>query len=95
MDKKPETLFWGDIHNHNEVGVGKGSLERSYSIARSNLDFYAFTPHGWWPDITSNDPKVKEYHLKGFALVKQNWDKLVARANEMHSTGKFVSFIAY
>lgn len=95
MDKKPETLFWGDIHNHNEVGVGKGSLERSYSIARSNLDFYAFTPHGWWPDITSNDPKVKEYHLKGFALVKQNWDKLVARANEMNSSGKFVSFIAY
>ena len=43
-------LYWGDIHNHNELGYAQGSLERSYDIARSHLDFYAFTPHGQHAD---------------------------------------------
>ena len=25
--------FWGDLHNHNGIGYGKGSLDRSYAIA--------------------------------------------------------------
>ena len=37
-------LYWGDIHNHNELGYAQVSLERSYDIARSHLDFYAFNP---------------------------------------------------
>jgi len=37
-------LYWGDLHNHNAVGYGKGSLQRSYDIAESHLDFFAFTP---------------------------------------------------
>ena len=43
-------LYWGDIHNHNELGYGQGSLARSYQIARSHLDFYAFTPHAQHAD---------------------------------------------
>ena len=32
-------LFWGDLHNHNAVGYAKGSLERSYDIARDHLGY--------------------------------------------------------
>lgn len=51
-------LYWGEIHNHNEIGYGLGALERSYQIARNSLDFYAFTPHGWWADPPENDQAV-------------------------------------
>ncbi|MCD6122649.1 MAG: DUF3604 domain-containing protein [Spirochaetales bacterium] len=90
-----KNIFWGDLHNHNGLGIGKGSLERSYSIALNTLDFYAFTPHGWWVDIPSTDMEVKNYHLKGFDLVKKNWRKIVAKANAMNVPGSFVAFIAY
>jgi hypothetical protein len=40
------TLFWGDLHNHNSVGYARGSLERTYEIAKEHLDFLAFTPFG-------------------------------------------------
>ena len=88
-------LYWGDLHNHNGVGVGKGSLDRSYAIAEGTLDFYAFTPHGWWPDITSDDPGIRDYHLAGFEVVKKSWDKVVARANERDKPGGFVALVAY
>ena len=44
-------LYWGDLHNHHEVGYGKGSLQRSIDLARQHLDFFAFTGHAWWHDI--------------------------------------------
>jgi hypothetical protein len=31
-------LFWGDLHNHNEIGCGKGSLERTYGLAQLTRD---------------------------------------------------------
>ncbi len=51
-------VYWADLHNHNAIGYGKGTLERSYSIARSSLDIYAFSPHGYWPDPPASDPKM-------------------------------------
>lgn len=32
-------ILFGDIHNHNTIGYGIGSLERSVDIARTHLDF--------------------------------------------------------
>jgi len=87
-------LYWGDIHNHNEVGVGKGSPERSYSIAQSSLDFYAFTPHGWWVDMPGNDPRVGDYHLAGFAKVKEQWDLVVDRAKSANQDDRFTALDA-
>ena len=46
-----KNLYWGDVHNHNAVGYAKGSLERSYDIARSHLDFFCFTGHSQWHDM--------------------------------------------
>lgn len=89
-------LYWGDVHNHNEIGYGKGSLDRSYGIAHGvGLDFYAFTPHGWWPDLPSRDPAVVAYHEEGFDRVRRAWESVVARANEENRDGQFAAFVAY
>ncbi len=94
-DRHYMELFWGDIHNHNAVGVGQGSLERSYSIAANTLDFYAFTPHGWWTDIARADPSVEEYHLAGFAKTKDNWQRIVQTANAWNKAGRLATLVAY
>ena len=39
-------IYFGDFHNHTECGYARGSLKRSFKIARSHLDFFACTPHG-------------------------------------------------
>lgn len=88
-------LFWGDIHNHNEIGYGKGSLERSFDIAENSLDFYAFTPHTWWPDLPDNDEAVKQHHLNGFRKVKENWDKIKNVVRNRYKEGKFVTLLAW
>jgi len=44
-------IYFGDLHNHNSVGYARGSLGRTFEIARNHLDFFAFTPHGYWHDI--------------------------------------------
>lgn len=49
-------IYFGDLHNHNEVGYARGSLERAFEIAREHLDFFAFTPHGYWNDIGHYQP---------------------------------------
>ena len=98
MDKEtgPQRLFWGDVHNHNEVGYGKGSLERSYEIARaSQLDFYAFTPHAWWPDLPEDDPAVAKRHRDGFDLVQREWAAVLAKANAENAPGEFAAFCAF
>jgi hypothetical protein len=87
-------LYWADLHNHNEIGYGKGGLERAYRLARGSLDVYAFTPHSWWPDIP-DDPQARDYHLRGFERVKENWDRLTELANGANEDGRFAAFIAF
>jgi hypothetical protein len=94
--KNKSNIYWGDIHNHNEIGYGVGSLERSYKIARSMmLDIYAFTPHGHWPDAPNTDPKVTEYHRKGFESVVANWAYVREMADKNYISGEFVTIPAF
>lgn len=88
-------IYWGDIHNHNEIGYGRGSLERSFDIAENSLDFYAFTPHTWWPDLPDNDEEVTNHHLKGFKTVVENWSKIKNTVSERNQNGTFVSLLAW
>ena len=60
-------LYWGELHNHSQLGYGQGSLERSYDIAASHLDFYAFTPHGLHADGGVPD---------GYPVVVENWERI-------------------
>ena len=79
-------LYWGEIHNHNELGYAQGSLERSYDIARSHLDFYAFTPHGLHAD--GGTPN-------GFPVVNENWDRIQRAAADNNIPGEFTCFLGY
>ena len=78
-------LYWGEIHNHNELGYAQGSLERSYEIARSHLDFYAFTPHGMHAD----------QGIRAYPVVERNWSRIQQAAAEKCEPGVFTSFLAY
>lgn len=89
-------ICWGDIHNHNSIGYGLGSLERSYAIAKGCLlDFYAFTPHGYWPDAPQEDPKVKKSHEAGYQRVRAAWPEVVAAAEKHNRDGEFIALIAF
>jgi len=79
-------LYWGDLHNHNELGYGQGSLSRSYEIATNHLDFYAFTPHAQFCDGNAPD---------GYAIVVDNWPKIQRAAVESNNPGQFSAILAY
>ena len=84
--KQNYQLFWGELHNHSQLGYGQGSLERSYDIARSHLDFYAFTPHGIHADGGV---------LEGYPVVQAHWDQIAAAAHQYDQPGVFSAFLGY
>ena len=87
--------YFGDLHNHNHVGYARGSLRRSYEIARNHLDFYAFTPHAYWPDIGQYDGNIESKWLNGFHVAQARWPEVVALAREFSTPGKFVTILGY
>jgi len=96
FDPEFSHLRWADIHNHNEEGYGKGSLDRSYAIAKGvGLDAYAFTPHGWWHDFQQADDKTAAQHEGGFERVRKNWEKIRAKADSEYRPGEFASLVAF
>jgi hypothetical protein len=70
MSASYEILF-GDIHNHNSYGYGIGSLERAIDIARTHLDFFAFTGHASWHDMRPMEGGREQHWLKGFARLQE------------------------
>jgi hypothetical protein len=88
-------LYWGDIHNHNAVGYAKGSLERAYDIARSHLDFFCFTGHSQWHDMPTMPQNKHLKWVRGFEVMKDNWEKVKRLANESYAPGAFAPFIGY
>lgn len=79
-------LLWGDLHNHNELGYGQGPIDRSYEIARSHLDVYAFTPHAQHADGAAPD---------GYPIVNDNWEKIQQAASIYYVPSLFTTFLAY
>ena len=75
-------VYWADLHNHNEVGYGRGSLERSYEIAKTSLDIFALSAHGHWPDPPESDPSLVSYHEEGFDRVKKRFPELIRAAKQ-------------
>lgn len=90
-----KSLYWGDIHNHNAVGYAKGSLERSYDIAKRHLDFYCFTGHSQWHDMPIMPQNKHMKWVRGFEVMKNNWEKVVRLANDSYKPNEFVSFLGY
>lgn len=88
-------LYWGDIHNHNSVGYAKGSLERSYDIAKRHLDFFAFTAHSRWHDLPKMPQNKHLKWVKGFEGVQKAWPRVEQLAADYHHPGQFVTFVAF
>ena len=89
------STFFGDIHNHNAMGYGLGSLERSIDIARSHLDFFAFTGHSSWHDMETMEGGRERHWLDGFERLEKGWPTvqgLIAESNQDDSFSSFLGF---
>lgn len=89
------TIFYGDIHNHNGLGYGKGSLERSIDIAEMHLDFFAFTGHAAWHDLKPMEGGREQHWIQGFARHSEAWEHIQRLAAAHNRDGEFVQFLGY
>lgn len=87
--------YFGDIHNHNNVGYAQGSLPRSFEIARELLDFFAFTPHSQWPDVKQYELNIQDKWINGFAVTRARWNEVLALNRRYDEPGKFVPIAGY
>jgi len=91
-------LLWGDLHNHNAVGLfhySKGTLERSIDIAKSHLDFFAFTGHAQWHDMPEMPDGAHQKWAEGFAYHRKHWPRTKALIAEANDPGRFTAFLGY
>ncbi|UCG57032.1 MAG: DUF3604 domain-containing protein [Phycisphaerales bacterium] len=84
-------VYFGDLHNHSGVGYAQGSLERAFEIARSHLDFFGFTPHGYWHDIGRYENNIERKWLDGFEVTKKRWPDVLDILRKYDEPGKFVT----
>ncbi len=87
--------YFGDLHNHNEVGYAQGSLQRAYEIGRNHLDFMAFTPHAYWHDIGTYSGGIEQKWLEGFEVTRRRWPEVVETARRFDDGDRFVTILGY
>ena len=87
-------LYWGDLHNHNEVGYATGSLARSIDVAREHLDFFAFTGHASWHDMPNMPGDRHMKWVNGFKANADHWPK-TRRMLRDAVTDDFVALLGY
>lgn len=88
-------ILFGDIHNHNALGYGIGSLERSIDIARSHLDFFSFTGHSSWHDMEPMEGGRERHWLEGFERLEKNWPKVQSLISQANSNEDFTAFLGF
>jgi hypothetical protein len=88
-------VYFGDLHNHANVGYAQGSLRRVYEIARNHLDFFAFTPHAHWHDIQHYEGNIEDKWINGFHVTRARWPEVLKMAREFDAPGKFVTLAGY
>lgn len=87
--------LFGDIHNHNAHGYGVGSMQRSIDVARTHLDFFAFTGHSSWHDLEPMEGGREAHWLKGFARLKETWPQVQRSIAEANRDGEFAAFLGF
>ncbi len=93
---KRKKIFWGDFHNHNGIGYGQGSLERTYQLAEMlQLDALAFTPHGFWHDAPHSDPRMVDFHKNGFEQVLKRFPEIREKARQADQSPGMAAFLAF
>ena len=90
--------YFGDLHNHCNIGYGHGSAEDAFHNARLQLDFVAVTPHAHWPDIPENEPRLEKlvaFHQHGFARTRQEWERFQQSVEAHYEPGRLVTFLGF
>ena len=87
-------LYWGDLHNHNAVGLAKGSLQRSIELAQGHLDFFAFTGHAYWHDMPKLPGTGNKMFLDGFQRHREHWPKTRQMIRDANADD-FVALLGY
>ncbi|MEQ9639311.1 MAG: DUF3604 domain-containing protein [Alphaproteobacteria bacterium] len=88
-------ILFGDIHNHNAYGYGVGSMERSIDIARTHLDFFAFTGHASWHDMVPMEGGRENHWIKGFAKLAEGWPMVQSLIADANRADEFSAFLGY
>jgi hypothetical protein len=88
-------ILYGDIHNHNAHGYGVGSIERSLEIARTHLDFFAFTGHSSWHDMPAMEGQRERHWIEGFKRLKETWPRVQRVIADGNRDGKFSAFLGF
>jgi len=87
--------LYGDIHNHNAHGYGVGSIERSLEIARTHLDFFAFTGHSSWHDMPAMEGGRERHWIDGFKRLKDTWPRVQRVIADGNRDGEFCAFLGF
>jgi hypothetical protein len=88
-------ILYGDIHNHNAHGYGVGSIERSLEIARTHLDFFAFTGHSSWHDMPAMEGQRERHWIEGFKRLKDTWPRVQQVIADGNRDGAFCAFLGF
>jgi hypothetical protein len=88
-------ILYGDIHNHNAHGYGVGSIERSLDIARTHLDFFAFTGHSSWHDMPAMEGGRESHWIAGFKRLKDTWPRVQKVIADGNRDGEFCAFLGF
>ena len=91
----PYRIAYGDIHNHNAHGYGVGSIERSLDIARTHLDFFAFTGHSSWHDMPAMEGGRERHWIDGFKRLKDTWPRVQQVIADGNRDGEFCAFLGF
>lgn len=70
-------------------------LERTFEVARNHLDFFAFTPHSYWPDVDRYEGRIEHTWKNGFAVAKSRRPDVVEHARRYDEPGRFVAILGY
>jgi hypothetical protein len=89
------SILYGDIHNHNAHGYGVGSIERSLEIARTHLDFFAFTGHSSWHDMPAMEGRRERHWIEGFKCLKDTWPRVQQVIAAGNREGEFCAFLGF
>jgi hypothetical protein len=88
-------ILYGDIHNHNAHGYGVGSIERSLEVARTHLDFFAFTGHSSWHDMPAMEGGRERHWIEGFKRLTDTWPRVQQVIAGGNRDGEFCAFLGF
>jgi hypothetical protein len=88
-------ILYGDIHNHNAHGYGIGSIERSLEIARTHLDFFAFTGHSSWHDMPAMEGQRERHWIEGFKRLNETWPRVQQVIADGNRDQEFCAFLGF